>query len=98
NIAMTAEKPCDVFNLGAQSSSPVPTIAKIVIEEMGLKDVKFRFGGGRGGWPGDQPRVQLVFDRMKSHGWYAKRSSAEAVRRRVRAVQKNLEIAAAKGK
>jgi UDP-glucose 4-epimerase len=98
HIPMTQEKPSDVFNLGAQSSSPVPTIAKIIIEEMGLKDVKYRYMGGRGGWPGDQPRVQLVFDKMKGHGWSAKRSSDEAVRLAARAVLKDLEIAAAKGK
>jgi UDP-glucose 4-epimerase len=98
HIPMTAEKPSDVFNLGAQSSSPVPTIARIVIEEMGLKDVKYRYTGGRGGWPGDQPRVQLVFDQMKKHGWSAKRSSDEAVRLAARAVIHDLAIAAAKGK
>jgi len=92
SIAMTDAQPCDVFNLGAQSSTSVPTIAKIVADEMGLTDVAFRFKGGRAGWPGDQPRVQLVFDQMKAHGWQAGRSSDEAVRLATRAVLLDLAM------
>jgi UDP-glucose 4-epimerase len=95
-IPMTKDKPCDVFNLGAQSSSPVPRIADIVCDEMGLKNVVYKYGGGRGGWPGDQPRVQLVFDQMKNHGWWAKRSSDESVRLAARAVIGDLARAAGK--
>lgn len=86
HIPMTDQKPCDIFNLGAASCTRVTTIAQIVIEEMGLKDVKIRFTGGRGGWPGDQPQVHLVFDKMASYGWRARRSSDEAVREAARAV------------
>lgn len=80
HIPMTAEKPCDIFNLGSASRTTVTAIAKIIIEEMGLKDVQLRYTGGRGGWPGDQPQVNLSFDKMAARGWHAKKSSDEAIR------------------
>lgn len=80
NIALDDKKPCDIFNLGTDSISKVTTIAQIVIEEMDLKDVKIRFSGGETGWPGDQPQVHILSDKMHEKGWYAKHSSDEAVR------------------
>ncbi len=70
----------DVFNLGCESSIKVRDIAQIVVEEMGLKDVKFKFTGGIRGWPGDAPYVRFNADKMKKLGWVASHTSAEAVR------------------
>lgn len=72
--------PCEVFNLGTDTSTSVMNIARIVIEEMGLRDVRIRFTGGSRGWPGDQPRVNLDARKLKALGWTAKRNSDEAVR------------------
>jgi UDP-glucose 4-epimerase len=77
---MTAEKPVDIFNLGADTLTGVKTIAKVVIEEMGLKDVKITYTGGERGWPGDQPQVHISSAKMHALGWKAQRSSDEAVR------------------
>lgn len=77
---MTAEKPVDIFNLGADSLTGVKTIARVVIEEMGLKDVKITYTGGERGWPGDQPQVHIASTKMHALGWKAKLSSDEAVR------------------
>jgi UDP-glucose 4-epimerase len=74
------EKPCDVFNLGTETTVTVEEIARIVVEEMGLKDVRFRFTGGSRGWPGDVPQVIYDVTKMKELGWTARCSSAEAVR------------------
>lgn len=74
------EKPCDVFNLGTETTVTAEEIGRIVVEEMGLKGVKFRFTGGSQGWPGDVPRVIYDVRKMKRLGWEAKHSSAEAVR------------------
>jgi UDP-glucose 4-epimerase len=71
---------CDVFNLGCESTIKVRDIAQIVVEEMGLKDVKFRYTGGVRGWPGDAPYVWFNLGKMKKLGWTASRTSAEAVR------------------
>ena len=71
---------CDVFNLGTETYTTVNRIGEIVIEEMGLKNVKFTYTGGRRGWPGDAPVVHFSVNKMKRLGWQASYSSDEAVR------------------
>lgn len=70
----------DVFNLGCESTIKVSAIAQIVVEEIGLKDVKFRYTGGKRGWPGDVPVVIYDVSKLKSLGWKARHTSAKAVR------------------
>ena len=69
-----------LVNLGTDSTSEVMKIAGIIIEELGLKDVKYSFTGTPKGWPGDQPVVLLDTSKIHQLGWYAKRTSDEAVR------------------
>ena len=73
-------KRCDVFNLGCRQSVKVSEIGRIVIEEMGLQDVKITYTGGSRGWPGDAPYVIFNVDKIKGLGWQPKHTSAEAVR------------------
>jgi len=75
-----SDSECDVYNLGCSFFSKVSKIAQIVVEEMGLKNVRFKYTGGRRGWPGDTPVVQFNVDKMKRLGWQARHSSDEAVR------------------
>ena len=75
-----AEKPCHVFNLGCASTVLVSEIAQIVVDQMGLRDVRFRYTGGKRGWPGDVPTVIYDVSAMKGLGWEAKHTSADAVR------------------
>jgi UDP-glucose 4-epimerase len=74
-----SDKQYDVFNLGCESTVKVNAIAQIVVDEMGLKDVKFKYTGGKRGWPGDAPVVIYDVSKMKGLGWQAKHTSAEAV-------------------
>jgi UDP-glucose 4-epimerase len=76
----TTEKPCDIFNLGAETTVKVEDIARIVAEEMGLNGVKFRFTGGSRGWRGDVPMVIYDVSKMRKLGWKVRYSSVEAVR------------------
>jgi UDP-glucose 4-epimerase len=69
-----------VFNLGTETTIKVKDIARVVAEEMGLKGVKFRFTGGKRGWPGDVPVVVYDVSKMKDLGWSAQYTSAQAVR------------------
>lgn len=71
---------CDVFTLGCESFTRVTRIAQIVAEEMGLKNVKFKYTGGKRGWPGDTPVVHFDIRKMKKLGWEPRYSSDEAVR------------------
>lgn len=70
----------DVFNLGCETSVTVKEIGRIVAEEMGLREVKYRFTGGTRGWLGDAPYVRYDVSKMKKLGWTASYTSAEAVR------------------
>ena len=80
NVRLSDKTPCDVFNLGTDSVSTVTSIAKVVIQEMGLTDVQVKIAGGLRAWPGDQPKVHFSVERMKQLGWQARHPSDEAVR------------------
>lgn len=67
------------YNLGAATPTAVDRIARIVIEEMGLEDVEITHAGGRFGFPGDVPSVDLNTMKMAALGWSAG-SSERAVR------------------
>lgn len=68
------------FNLACFGATKVKTIAKAVVKEMELKNVKFKYTGGKRGWLGDVPQVRLDSTKMKKIGWKAKLSSDQAVK------------------
>ena len=72
------------FNLGCESTTNVSSIAKMVVEEMGLKNAKFKYTGGDRGWPGDVPQVRFNTRKMQELGWKPKHSSNQAVRRAIK--------------
>ncbi|MFC2002719.1 NAD-dependent epimerase/dehydratase family protein [Chloroflexota bacterium] len=76
----SCDNPCEVFNLGCESTIKVTAIARIVIEEMGLTDVNISYSGGKRGWPGDMPSVIYDMGKMKRMGWEAGYTSSEAIR------------------
>lgn len=71
---------CEVYNLGCDSVTVIRRLAEIVVEEMGLSRVPFKYTGGERGWPGDSPVVRFNIDKIKKLGWRPKHSSDEAVR------------------
>jgi len=75
-----ANTQCDVYNLGCNSFTNITRVAQIVVKEMGLNNVRFKYTGGRRGWPGDAPVVHFSVEKMKGLGWEARHSSDEAVR------------------
>ncbi len=75
-----ANDQCNLFILGCESTIKVNAIAQIVVEEMGLRDVKFRYTGGKRGWLGDVPVVRFNVSKMKRLGWSTRYTSEEAVR------------------
>ena len=70
----------NVFNLGNSDVTGVTTIAQMLVEGMGLANVKLKYTGGERGWPGDVPQVRLDTSRMEKLGWKPKYNSDEAVR------------------
>lgn len=77
--------PVNYFNLGVESRTTVRKIAEIVVEELGLKDVKFKYTGGDRGWVGDVPNFDYDLSKINALGWKAKTSSDDAMRIAVRA-------------
>jgi UDP-glucose 4-epimerase len=70
----------NIFNLGLQEQTTVDQLADLVIEEMGLLNVKKSYTGGARGWVGDNPVVYLSTKRIKGLGWKPRTSPEEAIR------------------
>ncbi len=79
-----SDKQINLFNLGPDTNTTVTRIAEMVVEEMGLSDVEFKYTGGKRGWKGDVPRFQLDASKINKLGWKASYSSDEAVRKSIR--------------
>jgi UDP-glucose 4-epimerase len=75
-----ADQQLNFFNLACRGAIKVKKIAELVVKEMGLKNVRFKYTGGKRGWPGDVPQVRLDSKKMKKLGWEAKLTSDEAVK------------------
>ena len=76
----------NLFNLGCDSNTTVTRIAEMVVDEMGLSDVKFNYTGGSRGWKGDVPRFQLDAKKINNLGWKARYTSDDAVRKAIHEV------------
>jgi UDP-glucose 4-epimerase len=74
----------NVFNLATDDTLDVTSIARIVLEEMELKDTELAYTGGDRGWKGDVPQVRLPAEKLKAAGWSCAHNSMQAVRRSVR--------------
>jgi UDP-glucose 4-epimerase len=73
----------EIFNVGSEDWVAVERIAEIIVEETGLKNVKFRITGGVNGgrgWKGDVKKMLLDVSKLKSLGWKPKYNSEQAVR------------------
>ncbi len=75
-----SSEPVNIFNIGLRERTTVDEVAGIVIDVMGLKDVKRRYTGGSRGWKGDNPVVQLSVEKIKRLGWEPRTPAKEAIR------------------
>lgn len=79
----TTDETVEILNIGSEDRVDVLTIARTVIEEMGLDDVEIRLTGGVDGgrgWKGDVKIMQLDMGRLRSLGWRPRYGSGEAIR------------------
>ena len=81
--ALHNEKSC-VFNLGHDETMNVIKLADIVCDEMNLEKVQYKFTGGKRGWIGDSPLVDLDTNKAKNYGWYPSISIEDGIRETVR--------------
>ncbi len=76
--------PLEVYNIGSEDQINVKEIAKAVIEEMKLKNVKLVYAGGiegGRGWKGDVKNMLLDIGKLKSKGWKPQYNSMQAVKK-----------------
>ncbi|NOQ38293.1 NAD-dependent epimerase/dehydratase family protein [archaeon] len=78
------DKQTDAFNFGSKDQLDVTSLAKIVVKCMDLKDVKFTYTGGSGGWKGDVTDMMLSTAKLEKTGWISKYNSRQAVERTVK--------------
>jgi UDP-glucose 4-epimerase len=73
----------EVYNVGSDDDIDVKRIADIVVQEMGLAGVAYKFTGGIDGgrgWKGDVKYMRLDVGKLKSLGWRPKYGSEMSVR------------------
>jgi UDP-glucose 4-epimerase len=86
----------ETFNAGTGDYVSVTEIADLVVERMGLTDVRYEYTGGSRGWKGDVPIVRLNSDKLISLGWRCGHGSVEAL---LDSIDANIvEATAARGK
>jgi UDP-glucose 4-epimerase len=81
------EAPVEIYNIGSEDQVNVKAIAKTVIKEMRLGDVKLNLTGGvegGRGWKGDVKHMLLNIDKIKSLGWKPKYNGPQAVKQTVK--------------
>jgi UDP-glucose 4-epimerase len=86
----------NIYNLGHDYFITVLDVTKIVLDEMGLKEVKLEFSGGQRGWLGDSPLVHLDTTKIRKLGWKPQTSIEEGLRRTVRFLKANPHLLAAR--
>jgi UDP-glucose 4-epimerase len=69
----------EVFNAGTGDYITVSEIADLVVERLGLDDVRYEYVGGARGWKGDVPVVRFRSDNLAALGWRCEHTSAEAL-------------------
>jgi UDP-glucose 4-epimerase len=81
----------DVFNVGTDDFLTVRDVADIVVEQMGLTNVRYEFTGGARGWKADVPVYKLDSRKIRNGGWSSQRNSREAVTAAVDAMLQDLK-------
>lgn len=85
-VCEKSDQQVEIFNIGSEDWISVLRIAEIVVEEMGSKNVEFRFTGGVNGgrgWKGDIKKMLLDASKLKALGWKPRYGSENAVKNTV---------------
>jgi len=82
----------NVFNLGHDEFMNVLDLADIIVEELGLKRVRYLTTGGERGWLGDSPFVHLDTTKLKALGWQPRVSIEQGIRNTVRYLRAHPQV------
>ncbi len=74
----------NLFNIASSSFVDVAAIAEILVKNMKLKNVQFKYTGGYGGWKGDVPKVRLDTKKINKIGWEPNFTSEGAIEKSIR--------------
>ncbi len=77
------------INLGTEDGITVKESAEIICKTLGYEP-KFNFTGGKQGWIGDNPTIQLDISKAKSIGWEPKYSIKQSIEDTAKWVYSNL--------
>lgn len=69
----------NIYNIGSNDTINSSEIGELIVKEMGLKDVKFTYTGGKRGWKGDVPRMLLSIGKLQELGWKPAHNSKSSV-------------------
>jgi UDP-glucose 4-epimerase len=75
-----SDEEVNLFNLGTEDQINVTRIAEILVEELGLENVKFDYTGGDRGWAGDVRIMLLGTKKIRDLGWKPKAGSEGSIR------------------
>ncbi len=81
-----AKEQINIFNLGCDTTTEVTRIGELIVKEMGLKDVLFKYTGGKRGWKGDVPQFQFDIKKINNLGWKAAHASDEVIKMAIKDV------------
>ena len=91
HVADHAPGPLSIHNLAAADNITVARIAELVVEAWTGGKAALRYTGGRRGWTGDVPTMRLDPARLNALGWQASRTSEEAVRHAIAALDPKIK-------
>jgi len=60
---------CEIFNVGSEEQISVKELTNVIVDSLGLNNVKYKYMGGKAGWPGDVPQMLLAINKLKKNGW-----------------------------
>jgi UDP-glucose 4-epimerase len=87
HVAEHGQGRVQIYNVGHDEFLGVNDVARAVVEEWGLENVKFEYAGGERGWKGDSPFVLLDTSRLKALGWTAQIPIEQSIRDTVKSIR-----------
>jgi UDP-glucose 4-epimerase len=78
-VVNNSHEMANIFNIGSNDTINSTEIGELIVKEMGLKDVKFTYTGGKRGWKGDVPKMLLSIEKLQMLGWKPTHNSKSSV-------------------
>jgi UDP-glucose 4-epimerase len=69
----------NTLNVGSEETITVKKIGRLAVSTLRLRDVRYKYTGGKTGWPGDVPTMLLSIEKLKNLGWKPKFSIKEGI-------------------